>query len=452
MIKDNVRLKYVPVILFLLLVTVSLMNVMIKLPVASELKTEETKDADGRVIRIDYTDDSGRITTASDRQYATVIRTYEDSKMVMEEYLDSRGKRTRSVSGYSVLRRTYNAEGRADTDTYYDKDGDPVRSVGGVYGYRRIYDADGRGVEGDYIDESGQLMNNKYGIAVIRREFYDDGRVKRQFYFDKEGTPEQSSAAQYGEYREYDEKGKLALITYLDAEGKPMRSNMGYVTARNRYDADGKLYEVTYYDEYDKPTTGKYRQYGERYIDGQTIFLDSDGQQMRRLDNFLNTHPAIVIVLGVLIMCLAMFVKGSLKYVLIVDYILFILFMTLWFRETGDTRSRFDMFWSYRQFLSSPSLRQSIINNIWLFVPLGALLYKPGSKRFLIPIILSVVIEVTQYVTGIELCELDNVFSNGLGGMIGYSLVYTMTPRYGVDGSIMGNIDGDEAKGKEDEV
>ncbi len=429
MIKDNVRLKYVPVILFLLLVTVSVMNVMIKLPVASELKTEETKDADDRVIRIDYTDDSGRITTASDRQYATVIRSYEDSKMIMEEYLDSKGKRTRSVSGYSVLRRTYNAEGRADTDTYYDRDGDPVRSTGGVYGYRRIYDADGRGVEGDYIDGSGQLMNNKYGVAVIRREFYDDGRVKREFYFDKEGAPEKAYSAQYGEYREYDDKGRRSLTTYLDVEGKPMRSNMGYATVRNRYDADGKLYEVTYYDENDKPTTGKYHQYGERYVDGQTIFLNRDGQQMRRLDNFLNTHPAVVIILGVLIMCLALFVKGSLKYVLIVDYILFILFMTLWFRETGDTRSRFDMFWSYRQFLSSPSLRQSIINNIWLFVPLGALLYKPGSKRFLIPFLLSIAIEVTQYLTGIGLCELDDVFSNGLGGMIGYSLVYVMTSK-----------------------
>ena len=93
MIKSIVRLKYVPVILFLLLVTVSVMNVVIKLPVASELKTEETKDADGRIIRIDYTDDSGRITMASDRQYATVIRTYEDSRMIMEEYLDNRGKK-----------------------------------------------------------------------------------------------------------------------------------------------------------------------------------------------------------------------------------------------------------------------------------------------------------------------------------------------------------------------
>ena len=49
MIKDIVRLKYVPVILFLLLVTVFVMNVVIKLPVASELKTEETKGPDGWV-------------------------------------------------------------------------------------------------------------------------------------------------------------------------------------------------------------------------------------------------------------------------------------------------------------------------------------------------------------------------------------------------------------------
>ncbi len=109
------------------------------------------------------------------------------------------------------------------------------------------------------------------------------------------------------------------------------------------------------------------------------------------------------------------------------------------------------MFWSYRQFLSSPSLRQSIINNIWLFVPLGALLYKPGSKRFLIPFLLSIAIEVTQYLTGIGLCELDDVFSNGLGSIIGYSLVYAMTSRDGVNGSVLGNREEDKAKGGVDE-
>lgn len=50
------------------------------------------------------------------------------------------------------------------------------------------------------------------------------------------------------------------------------------------------------------------------------------------------------------------------------------------------------------------------------------------------------------------MCELDDVFSNGLGGIIGYSLCYTMTPKDRVNGSVLGNIDGGEAKGGVDEA
>ena len=416
--------KSLSIIAFILLVLVSAASVLIKRPDSSALKAEETKDPDGQVIRIDYLDENGQITVASDRQYATRLRTYEGSKMVKEEYLDSKGRETRSASGYSVLKRTYDSEGRADTDTYYNTAGKPARSESGIYGYKRIYDSDDRVIEIDYVDEAGKPMNNISGVAVVRREFYDDGRIKREFYFDKDNAPAGSYAGQYGELREYDEDGRISLITYLDADGNPFRSNRGYATVRNRYSDDGKLYEVSYFDENDDPATGWYRQYGERYIDGQTFYIDRNGQGIKRLDNYLNTHPFVVVFMGICVICIALFTKGRVRFVFAVAYVIFIFYMTLWHRETGYARSRFDLFWSYRQFLFDAGLRQSIINNIWLFVPLGAFLYKPGSKRFLLPVVLSIAIEVIQYFTGIGLCELDDVFGNSIGGFIGYSLAY----------------------------
>lgn len=59
--------------------------------------------------------------------------------------------------------------------------------------------------------------------------------------------------------------------------------------------------------------------------------------------------------------------------------------------------------------------------DIWLFVPLGTGLCKVYQKKWvlLIPFIMSVAIEMTQYITGLGIAELDDVFGNTVGGWIG---------------------------------
>lgn len=83
-----------------------------------------------------------------------------------------------------------------------------------------------------------------------------------------------------------------------------------------------------------------------------------------------------------------------------------------------------ELFWSYRLFKVSSELKMEILNNIWLFIPLGAILYRlyPKWRVVLLPIIVSVVIEVAQYILGVGLCELDDVISNGIGGLIGVAV------------------------------
>ncbi len=104
--------------------------------------------------------------------------------------------------------------------------------------------------------------------------------------------------------------------------------------------------------------------------------------------------------------------------------------MTLMYRSAGDTKVKFELFWSYKQFFNSSSLRIEILNNIWLFVPLGAILYKlwPQGYILLIPILFSVLIETIQYFTGLGLSELDDVISNGLGVLIGFEYGYVIKP------------------------
>ena len=106
----------------------------------------------------------------------------------------------------------------------------------------------------------------------------------------------------------------------------------------------------------------------------------------------------------------------------------FILYETLMFRESGDARTNFVLFSYAGKFLKEQSVRVGVINNIWLFIPLGTGLYRWFQKKWvlLIPFVMSVAIETTQYITGLGIAEFDDVFGNTMGGWIGVLAAYTM--------------------------
>ena len=53
-------------------------------------------------------------------------------------------------------------------------------------------------------------------------------------------------------------------------------------------------------------------------------------------------------------------------------------------------------------------------------MPLGTGLYRIFQKKWgVIPLAFSVLIEITQYITGLGIAEFDDVFGNTLGGCIG---------------------------------
>ena len=76
-------------------------------------------------------------------------------------------------------------------------------------------------------------------------------------------------------------------------------------------------------------------------------------------------------------------------------------------------------------------MRAGVINNICLFVPLGTGLYRIFQKKWvlLIPFVFSVLIETTQYITGLGIAEFDDVFGNTLGGWIGVLASYEWMTR-----------------------
>ena len=109
-------------------------------------------------------------------------------------------------------------------------------------------------------------------------------------------------------------------------------------------------------------------------------------------------------------------------------YVVFILYETLMFRETGDARTNFVLFSYADRFFTEQSVRVGVIKNIWLFIPLGTGLYRNIRKKWvlLIPFLLSIAIETTQYITGLGIAEFDDVFGNTVGGWIGMVAEYVV--------------------------
>ena len=97
---------------------------------------------------------------------------------------------------------------------------------------------------------------------------------------------------------------------------------------------------------------------------------------------------------------------------ILILYIFFILWVTLFSREPMTTRIFRGLFWEIEM-----GYWNNIIQNILLFIPLGFLI---GGKRGIIAgLLLSIGIELTQYIAVLGYCELDDVLNNTIGTAIG---------------------------------
>lgn len=114
------------------------------------------------------------------------------------------------------------------------------------------------------------------------------------------------------------------------------------------------------------------------------------------------------------------------RWALLALYCLFIVWYTLLSRATRPARTAdLRLFWPFRNLLAGkPTGKTDVIqniNNILFFIPFGlCLTLKKWWKVLLVALCFSVVIEASQYVFALGLCELDDVISNTLGAMIGY--------------------------------
>lgn len=352
--------------------------------------TEET--------RTDYVNAKGNTTVALDKNFATVIKTTiqtdqspEDGYSILEQYYDNHQKPSILMSGNSALRRECNADGKWFYTTYLDSNLTPVVST--------------------------------HGYASIHRTFNDLGKVEDVTYYDADDKPTRDIYLRYGYRNEYDEDGRLSVVTNLDANGNPMISRYRYAIKKITYSPDGRLYMEMFYDTDGNPVQLSYGQYGYVYENGKPICVDRNGNKIFTLRYFLFHSIFAVLVIGILLLVVIILSGRAVNWLLLFLYLAFIAYMTI-YREAGSAVITWHIPPNYYLFFTN----REILSNIWLFIPLGAILYKLSHiwEIVVLPIALTLAVEISQLVFGVGAFEISDLIANSLGGVIGAIACYLL--------------------------
>ena len=119
--------------------------------------------------------------------------------------------------------------------------------------------------------------------------------------------------------------------------------------------------------------------------------------------------------------------------VVYIEYLVFLICATIIFRDsTCALGVEFVPFWNYTYSYFTEDVLWETLFNIVMFIPVGfctsVFLKRPVLvKVFLISMILSCSIEVSQYLLERGFCETNDVMNNTVGGVIGY-MIYKATP------------------------
>lgn len=418
----------------------------------------EKESACNGIVRIDYVSHSGKITYAADKHYATITREYSESGELLEErYYNEFGEPTPQSEGYFGIRYLYDISDSTVTLIYIDRNGEPfetkwgyarktfkdtggvkseryysskdvpIKSVEGCYGIVRYYNSVGQATKIVFVDQNMEPMLNARGYAVEKYTYNSKNKIQSIRYFDVNEKQSCLETGEYGIYYDYNSDGTEVKRTFIDKTGQPISSALGYASIIQSFYSDGSVDTEMYLDREGNPIKLNNGQYGVKHLAGGTIPLSAAGRPIIRLSTLISYFPVIVLIVALGICFLLVLLPNKAKLVVFIVYQLFILAVTL-LRKQSDCGKSLELFWSYQHFFVNKVYRLEILNNIWLFVPLGTGLYKrSGAMRvFLYGACLSILIEGMQYVFNLGFFEWDDIISNIVGTIIGYYIALTL--------------------------
>ena len=160
-----------------------------------------------------------------------------------------------------------------------------------------------------------------------------------------------------------------------------------------------------------------------KYLSGGILSLMKNGG-IQEFVRYASGHRQFLFaIVGVLVL-LSILCSREQNKKLLFFYSAVIVYMTLLNRKAVSRKFMLIPFWSYRRFFEGEYFRSMIINNILLFIPLGTILsrLRPRWSTAGILVVISVGIEILQYLLGRGLFETDDIISNSLGGLIGLTI------------------------------
>ena len=156
---------------------------------------------------------------------------------------------------------------------------------------------------------------------------------------------------------------------------------------------------------------------------------------MNSLLNWMNAHQdglAFIVVCALVMLAYLMKKKARAMAVIgTAAYAIFILYKTVLSRSPRNSAVNLELGWSYRALINGePGMFSQIYLNIMLFIPLGlfsGMFFLNKKKRsYLLPVafgvILTVTIEFLQLTLQRGTFELDDIFNNTIGTIIGVFL------------------------------
>ena len=383
-------------VIFILICFNSLLPLKWRFPswkLSLHLTSMNTDTAEGS--RSDYINSNNDITVALDKNYATVLKTLdENGNCILEQYFDNHGKPAVLISGHSAIRKEYNEDGQWITTTYLDSELRPTV--------------------------------NRYGYSSIHRTYANKELTVTDMYYDENGLPTLDNYKRYGARYEYNEKNQIAVITSLDAGQNAMNNSYHYSISKRAYTTEGKLHTEMFYDKDGTPARLGYGQYGYLYENGRPICLDQNGHKLFIARHFLLHSVFAVLLIGIILVFLILLSNRKLTLILLLSYLSFIAYMTIIDREVGISIVKWSLPPNYYLFFTD----REILANIWLFIPLGAILYKLSHvwKMIFFSTALSLIIEILQLTFDIGAFELADLIANSLGGVLGIMVCYTLEP------------------------